>query len=120
MKYLLMIYAAETGWGDAPQEEIDAHMAEWFRYTDELAAAGKLIAGDALQPSATATTVRGAHRRTTVVDGPFAETKEVLGGYYLVDVADLDEAIEWAQRMPVFAYDGGVEIRPIMEFERPS
>ena len=76
MKYMLLIYNSEDGWGDMPQEEIDANMKEWWSYTDALEKAGKLISGDALQPSATATTIRGANRATTVVDGPFAETKE--------------------------------------------
>jgi hypothetical protein len=120
VKYMLLIYAAETGWGDTPRDEIDAHMAEWFAYTDELEKSGKLISGDALQPTATATTVRGANRQTTVVDGPFAETKEALGGYYLIDVEDLDEAIEWSRKMPVFAFEGAVEVRPLMEFNPPS
>ncbi len=120
MKYILLIYNSEAGWGDTPQEEIDAHMAEWWTYTEELEKSGKLIAGDALQPTATATTVRGANRKTTVVDGPFAETKEQLGGYYLIDVDDLDEAIAWAERMPVFAFQGAVEVRPLMVLDRPA
>ena len=120
MKYMLLIYNPEAGWGDTPQEVIDAHMGAWWAYTDALDKAGKLISGDALQPSATATTIRGTNRQTTVVDGPFTETKEHLGGYYLIDVENLDEAIAWAERMPVFAYEGAVEIRPLMIFDPPQ
>jgi hypothetical protein len=83
-------------------------------YTEELQKAGALRAGDALQDVSTATTVRLQDGERMLTDGPFAETKEVLGGYYLVDVPDLDSAIEWAAKMPNLGY-GSVEVRPIME-----
>ena len=76
-----------------------------------------MLGGEALMPTATATTVRGKGGRTLISDGPFAETKEQLGGYYLIEAADLDEAIAWATKMPHMPDGGTVEVRPIMEFD---
>lgn len=114
MKYMLLIYSPD-GAGPMPgTPEFAAQRAAWFSVTEELAAAGHLVSGDALQATDTATTVRvrGGEKLTT--DGPFAETKEMLGGYYLIDVDTLDEALAWSARMPNIAY-GSVEVRPIME-----
>jgi hypothetical protein len=114
MKYMLLIYGAPDAGPQYGTPEFDANMANWFTYSDKLFASGKMISGDPLLPTETATTVRvrGGDRLTT--DGPFAETKEVLGGYYLIDVDDLDEALEWAGQMPNIEY-GSVEVRPVME-----
>jgi|SRR3712207_4964637 len=117
MKYMLLIYGDESQGGDATPEQMDAIMQEWWAYEDLLAERGVRIAGDALQPTATATTVRNADGQVLTTDGPFAETKEQLGGYYLVEVKDLDEAIELAGLCPGSRY-GTIEVRPIMEFER--
>ena len=117
MKYMLLLFSDPT-LGPAPgTPESDAEMQQWFRYTDELAAAGHMVGGEALQPSETATTVRVRDGRTVTADGPFAESKEVLGGFYLIDVDDLDGAIEWAAKIPNSHY-GSIEVRPIIEFDR--
>jgi len=118
MQYMLLIYGDESRRQDMSQEEADANMGEWMAYTGELRAAGASKAGDALEPTATATTVtRGDDGAALVTDGPFAETREQLGGYYLLDVKDLDEAIEWARKCPGAKY-GKIELRPVMEFDQ--
>jgi len=118
MQYLLLIYGEEANTPQT-QEEIDASMAEWGAYTEAVRAAGIYLAGEALQPSQTATTVRVKEGERIVTDGPFAETREVLGGYYLIDVPDLDGALDWAAKCPGAKY-GSMEVRPIMEFETPQ
>ncbi len=115
MRYMLLIYSQEGQWANAGEAEQEAEMAKWYRYTEELRNAGVSTAGDALQPTATATCVRDNGDAPMVTDGPFAETKEQLGGYYLLDVADLDEAIKWAHKCPGAA-KGTIELRPIQEF----
>lgn len=112
MKYLLLIAEEEGLRADWSEQDQQADMRRWFDYTDELARAGALVDGQALHDSSTATTVRVADAETLTTDGPFAETKEVLSGYYLIDVDDLDAAVKWAARMPTV---GAVEIRPVME-----
>lgn len=115
MNYLLLIYGEEPG--QAPsQDEIDQVMGEYWAFEKAVADAGVKVGGAALQPSQTATTVRVKDGERVVTDGPFAETREVLGGYYLLDVPDLDAALEWAARCPGSNY-GSVEVRPVMEFE---
>ncbi|HEX8206899.1 MAG TPA: YciI family protein [Solirubrobacteraceae bacterium] len=117
MKYMLLLYSA-PGSGPRPESpEGEAQMGRWFAVTDEMEKAGVLVAGDALQPTDTATTVRVRDGDTVLTDGPFAETKETLGGYYLIDVPDLDAAAEWAAKMPLAPY-GSVEIRALLEFDR--
>lgn len=114
MKYMLLIYSEETGPPGTPEEQ-EAVMKRWGDYTADLQKAGAMLAGDALQPTSTATTVRVRDGQRSITDGPFAETKEVLGGYYLLDVDSLDDAISWAEQCPA-AEDGSVELRPLMEF----
>ncbi|HET7573179.1 MAG TPA: YciI family protein [Gaiellaceae bacterium] len=110
MQYLLLIYDDETG-GAAVDRE--AMYAEYRSFTEQLVAAGALRGANELQPSSTATTVSVRDGETLVTDGPFAETKEVLGGYYLIDVATLDEALEWAAKIPT-ARLGRIEVRPVV------
>ena len=117
MQYMLLIYDDEQQWQRLSDEERGAIIGEYFRFTDDLRQRGAYVAGDPLQPTATATTVRGEGGRTLISDGPFAETKEQLGGYYLIEAADLDEAIAWATKMPHMPDGGAVEVRPIMEFD---
>lgn len=117
MRYLLLMYGEEPA-TEPTQEAFDATMAEWRAYDQAMKDAGVFVAGEALQPSQTATTVRLKGDERVVTDGPFAETTEALGGYYLIDVPDLDAAIDWAARSPG-AKDGPMELRPIMEFEAP-
>jgi len=115
MKYLLLIYSDEKAGANMSKEESDAWMGEYWAYTEAMQKAGVSLAGDALQPTATATTVRVKDGKKLTTHGPFAETKEQLGGYYLLDCKNLDEAIEWAAKCPG-ARAGSIELRPIMEF----
>ena len=113
MRYLLLIYMDETRLQAASEAEQQAGMQAWIDYTAAMTGAGASTGGDPLQPTATATSVRDdGNGGPLVTDGPFAETKEQLGGYYLLDVANLDEAIEWAHKCPASKY-GTIELRPI-------
>ena len=116
MKYLLMIYTNEQQDAQRTPEEQEANMGEYFAFTNEIREAGVMLGGEALQPTTTATTVRVRQGQTASTDGPFAETKEQLGGYYLLDCENLDEAIKWAAKIPG-AKEGCIEIRPLWEFE---
>ncbi len=113
MQYMLLIYNPPGDWSSVPADEQKRVMDAWFAYTDELRSAGKMVAGDALQPIETATSIRVRDGETLTTDGPFAETKEVLGGYYLIDVETLDEALEWGAKCPGAHY-GTVEVRPVV------
>lgn len=115
MRYLLLIYHSEAASADMPPEEQQAQIQDYWAFTSEVREKGVLEGGEALQPIATATTVRVREGKTTTTDGPFAETKEQLGGYYLLNCENLDQAIEYAAKIPD-AKNGCVEIRPIMEF----
>ncbi|MBW3619484.1 MAG: YciI family protein [Actinobacteria bacterium] len=117
MRYLLLIYT-DPDLAPSTPEAMEADMGRWFAYTEDLRNAGVHLAGEALQPATTATTVRVRNDETLTTDGPFAETKEVLGGFYLIDVADLDDALKWAAACPGAGY-GSMEVRPIMEFDAP-
>ncbi len=110
MQYALMIYA-EPGYGEAlPDAERDAVYAEFLALADD----ARYLGGAQLQPAETATAVRVVGGRTLMTDGPFADTKEVLGGFVLVEAANLDEAIEFAARIPVARLGGAVEVRPVV------
>jgi len=111
MQYLLLIYVPTDV---TPGSEMNP---AWVEYTQALHESGAYVAGDALQGVDTAATVRVRDGETLVTDGPFAETKEMLGGYYLVDVPDLDAALAWAAKMPSVGF-GSVEVRPVMVFDR--
>ena len=115
MQYLLLIHDDEAHWGDMPEDERNAIYGEYMKYTEDLQSRGILVGANQLQPSGTATVVHVEDGKTLTTDGPFAETKEVLGGYYLIDVEGLDEALEWAARMPNITH-GSVEVRPLMDF----
>lgn len=114
MQYLLMIYENEAQAADRSPEQREAMHVEYGAFTQSIKAAGQLRGGDALQPTSKATTVRVREGKQLVTDGPFAETREQLGGYYLVEAADLDEAIALAARIPG-ARTGSIEIRPIWQ-----
>jgi hypothetical protein len=116
MQYMLLIYGDENGWESLGEEERGQMMQAYGSFTQELRDRGALVAGDALEPTQTATTVRVQSGETLTTDGPFAETKEQLGGYYLVEADSLDEAIEWAAKIPAASH-GSVEVRPVMVFE---
>ncbi len=115
MKYLCLIYDQESTMAAMPKSETDAFMGEYFSFTENLAKAGKMIAGEALDPVHTATTVRIRQGKMTTTDGPFAETKEQLGGFYLVEAVDLNEAIQIASRIPSARF-GSIEVRPVTQF----
>lgn len=110
MRYLILIYENEA---TAPQDP--GEFQKWTDYTERLKASGSLLGGEALQPTSTATTVRVKNGKVLTTDSPFAETKEQLGGFYMVSCKDLDEALKWAAEIPS-AGRGPVEVRPIMEF----
>ena len=112
MQYLLMLYSNEAGWPAMTPAQQQQGMAAYKAYTEALRNAGVLRASDRLQPTSTATTVRITDGKSQVLDGPYADTKEQLGGYYLIDVPDLDAAISWASRCPGASH-GLVEVRPI-------
>ena len=114
MQYMLLIYAEEGRWENLSEEERETAMQRYRDFTEELRSAGAMVAGDRLQPSANATTVRVREGEQLVTDGPFAETKETLGGYYLIEADSLDDAIQWATKLPG-SYHGSVEIRAIAE-----
>ena len=114
MKYLALIYDAE-GKDPAPgTPEFEAYMGRWMAVDKAFKDAGVYVGGEALEPSSTATRVRVRGGKTETMDGPFAETKERLGGYYLLDCENLDQAIEMAKLIPT-VHHGTVEVRPIME-----
>jgi hypothetical protein len=113
MKYALLIYP-KPGSHDLPDDERQAVLADYRALSDE----SFVLASDALQPPDTATTVRADGQETLVTDGPFANTKEFIGGFYVVDVDNLDRAIEAAQRIPAIRLGGAVEVRPVQEFPR--
>ncbi len=119
MRYALLIYASEQDWAGQSEEESQAVNQEYMAFTKDIVDRGLMNGGEALQPTSTATTVRVRNGETLTTDGPFAETKDQLGGFYLVDCKDLDEAIEVAARIPD-ARRGSIEVRPIMEIDMPS
>ncbi len=112
MKYMLLIHDDERSWGTMSEAEQQQIMAEYRRFTEEIRASGHYQAGSQLQPTSSATSVRVRNGQRLVTDGPFAETQEQLGGYYLVEAKDLDEAITLAARLPS-ARMGTIEVRPL-------
>lgn len=113
MKYALLIYAAEKEFAEMPKDAQGGVYNEYWAYSGELKKSGKMVSCEPLDPTSTATTVRVRNGKTIPTDGPFADTKEQLGGIYVVDVKDLNEAIAWASKIPD-ARTGCVEIRPLM------
>ena len=117
MQYLLLIYTDERGDATATKEQMDAVMNDYWAYTEALRGAGVMQGGEALHPTSSATTVRVRDGKKTTTHGPFAETKEQLGGFYLLDCKNLDEAIEWAAKCPG-ARVGSIEVRPVVDFSQ--
>ena len=116
MKYALLIYTNEAEDMKASEAEQQANMAAYYAFTNELSAAGANLGGEALLPVSSAKSVQVREGQTLTTDGPFAETKEQLGGFYLVEAATEAEAIQWAAKIPG-AQVGTVEVRPLMLFE---
>jgi hypothetical protein len=112
MQYLLMLYVNEAGWPKLSKAEQEQGVAAYTAYTEALTKAGVLKGTNRLQPRSSATTVRIANGKTQVLDGPYVDSKEQLGGYYLIDVPDLDAALSWAARCPAVSH-GVVEVRPL-------
>jgi hypothetical protein len=112
MQYLLMLYADETGWSKMTKAQQEQGYAAYMAYTEALKKAGAWVGSNRLQPVSAATTVRVADSKSQVLDGPYIESKEQLGGYYLIDVPDLDSALSWAARCPGASH-GTVEVRPV-------
>jgi hypothetical protein len=113
MKYLLLIYSNEATWDAKSPAELSAVFAEYGRLTADLRASGKYLGGEPLEATSTASTVRVRDGKTLVTDGPFAETREQLGGFYLVEAENLDDALAMAARIPS-ALEGSIEVRPVM------
>ena len=116
MRYLCLIYENEkTNWSTMSKDQSDAVMAEYGAFTQGIKDSGHYIGGNALQPTPAATTLRVRNGKVSATDGPFAETKEQLGGYYLINAKDLNDAIQVASKIPSAKF-GSIEVRPIMEF----
>ena len=114
MQYMLLIYSDEAARKNIGEAEMGQMIAAYTAYSEAVSKAGILVGSDRLRPAAAATTVRVADGKTQVLNGPYAETKEQLGGYYLIDVPDLDAALSWAARCPGASY-GSIEVRPIWQ-----
>jgi hypothetical protein len=118
MKYLCLIYEDETAWQKMPKADSEKMFGEYFAFTEDVKKSGHYLGGNPLQPTHTATTVRVRNGKVSTTDGPFAETKEQLGGYYLIEARDLNDAIQVASRIPS-ARLGCIEVRPIMMVPSP-
>jgi hypothetical protein len=116
MKYLFTIYNDESRFAEATPEDIQQMLSAYEAFSRAATEAGVMLGGEGLQPSGTATTVQVRNDNTVTSDGPFAETREQLGGYYLLDCRDLDEAIGWATQIPG-ARNGTIEVRPVMDYD---
>jgi hypothetical protein len=112
MQYLLMLYSNESGWSNMTPGEQEQAMGAYHAFTEALKKADVLAGSNRLQPISSATTVRVGNGKTQVLNGPYADSKEQLGGYYLIDVPDLDAAISWAARCPGASH-GVIEVRPV-------
>ena len=117
MRYMCLIYDDESKMATMSKEQGDAMMGEYFAFTEGIKKSGQYVSGEALQPIQTATTVRTRNGKTSSTDGPFAETKEQLGGFYLIEAKDLNEAIQVASRIPSVRA-GSIEVRPVVDFSK--
>lgn len=119
MRYLCLIYDEEKAMGSMSKADADAFMGEYFTFTNDIKSSGHYVAGEALHPVATATTLRIRHGKTSTTDGPFAETKEQLGGFYMIEAKDLNEVLQIAAKIPS-ARTGSIEVRPVVDFSQPQ
>jgi hypothetical protein len=119
MKYMLLIHDEEQAWGKLSEPERQEIMANYRQFSEQIKASGHYVSGSQLAPTSAATSVRIRNGKRVVTDGPFAETREQLGGYYLVEAKNLDEAIALAERVPS-ARTGTIEVRPLVEMTVPS
>jgi len=118
MRYLCLIYEDEKWWEKATKADMEKGMAEYNAFTENIKKNGNYVGGEALQPTTTAKSVRVRNGKISTTDGPYVETKEQLGGYYLITAKDLNDAVQVASRIPG-AKNGTVEVRPIQEFDQP-
>ncbi len=116
MKYMLLLFGDESGWEGLSEDQVMEVTEAYGKYSEDVEAAGVFVSGEGLQPSSTATTLRMSGGERLLTDGPFAESKEQVGGFYVLDCKDLDEALEWAEKCPA-SQDGTIEIRPVMNYE---
>ena len=116
MKFMLLLCGDEGQWADMSEEEAAAEMERWSDYSNQLIAAGAMVSGEGLQAGATSRTLRIDDGERIVTDGPFAETKEQLGGFYVIECASMDEALDWAAKVPS-ADQGATEVRPVIAYE---
>jgi hypothetical protein len=116
MKFMLLLWGDEGQWENMSEEEAAAEMERWNDYSNQLVAAGAMVSGEGLQPTATAKILRVENGEQLVTDGPYAETKEQLGGFYVIECASMDEALEWAAKLPS-AEHGATEVRPVLAYE---
>ncbi len=119
MKYLLTIYSNEAADASMSPADQQAEYGAYYAFTNDIRESGAYVGGEALHPTTTATTVRVRDGKVLTTDGPFAETKEALGGFYLVDCKNLDEAIQWAAKIPG-SQRGSIEIRPVVDFSQTA
>jgi hypothetical protein len=117
MKYMLLLYGDESRYADQSPDESKAEMDRWWAFGEEVNKAGAFVAGEGLDATSSATTVRQRGGENVLTDGPFAETREQLGGFYLLECRDLDEALGWAKKIPDLGERGSVEVRPVMDYE---
>jgi len=117
MKYLCLIYSEEKTRAAMPKTDLDSIMREYFQFTEDIKKSGHYLGGEALQSIETATTVRIRNGKISTTDGPFAETKEQLGGFYFIEARDLNDAIQIASRIPSARF-GSIEVRPIVDFAK--
>ena len=117
MKYVCLIYSDESMWPKLSKSESDTIMAEYNQFTESIRSSGHYVAGEALQGTPTATSLRSRGGKLSTTDGPFAETKEQLGGFYLIEAKDLNEATRIASRIPGVKY-GSIEVRPVVDFSK--
>jgi hypothetical protein len=117
MRYMLLIIGDESQFADVSEADMAAEMKRWDEYSKALVAAGAFVSGEGLGPSASATTLRVESGDRVLTDGPFAETKEQIGGFYVIEAKDLDEALSWAEKLPSTQRGGATEIRPVMDYE---
>jgi hypothetical protein len=119
MKYLCLIYENEKSFETMSPADGEAIMNEYFTFTEDIRKNGKYVAGEALQPTTTATTVRVRNGKVSTTDGPFVETKEQLGGFYMIEAKDLNDAIQVAAKIPGARF-GAVEVRPVVDFSQEA
>jgi hypothetical protein len=117
MKFVLLLYGDEARWAEMSPEAMEESVEVWNAFGRELVEAGAHVAGEGLEPTPSAVTVRYENGELVRTDGPFAETREQLGGFFVLECKDIEEALQWAAKVPDLPEDGSVEVRPVMDYE---